>query len=132
MFSCTLCQKEYCYVSKFCIKCRRIKHLLNLYGDDVYNTLETVLVRNKTQQNSKIDNVYTKKLEKIQQIEKQKEKEQAQILEKPKIQWKENNVDYFFDKIKKNPKFLLKKNYLNFKKNIDSYNLENESKISEK
>ena len=38
MLSCTLCEKETCYVSKFCTKCRRIKHLLNLYGEDVYTT----------------------------------------------------------------------------------------------
>uniref|UniRef100_A0A6C0EIU2 Uncharacterized protein n=1 Tax=viral metagenome TaxID=1070528 RepID=A0A6C0EIU2_9ZZZZ len=54
MLSCTLCEKETCYISKFCTKCRRIKHLLNLYGDDVYNTLETVLVRNNHQQANKI------------------------------------------------------------------------------
>ena len=55
MLSCTLCEKETCYVSKFCTKCRRIKHLLNLYGEDVYTTLETVLVRNKKQQTHKIN-----------------------------------------------------------------------------
>ena len=54
MLSCTLCEKETCYVSKFCTKCRRIKHLLNLYGEDVYTTLETVLIRNKKQQMDKI------------------------------------------------------------------------------
>ena len=55
MFSCTLCEKEYCYISKFCDKCRRIKHLINLYGDDVYRTLEEVLVRTEKQQHNKID-----------------------------------------------------------------------------
>ena len=54
MLSCTLCEKETCYISKFCSKCRRIKHLLNLYGEDVYSTLETVLVRNNQQQANKI------------------------------------------------------------------------------
>lgn len=54
MFGCYLCEKEYCYVSKFCDKCRRIKHLINLYGDDVYKTLEEVLVRTEKQQDNKI------------------------------------------------------------------------------
>jgi len=54
MFSCYLCEKEYCYISKFCDKCRRIKHLINLYGDDVYKTLEEVLVRTEKQQDNKI------------------------------------------------------------------------------
>lgn len=54
MFCCTLCEKEYCYISKFCDKCRRIKHLLNLYGDDVYKTLDEVLVRTEKQQENKI------------------------------------------------------------------------------
>ena len=55
MFCCTLCEKEYCYISKFCDKCRRIKHLLNLYGDDVYKTLDEVLVRTEKQQENKIN-----------------------------------------------------------------------------
>lgn len=55
MFGCYLCEKEYCYISKFCDKCRRIKHLINLYGDDVYKTLEEVLVRTEKQQENKIN-----------------------------------------------------------------------------
>ena len=55
-FNCTLCQKteEWLITSRFCSKCRRIKHLLNLYGDDVYTTLEEVLVRTEKQQTNKI------------------------------------------------------------------------------
>jgi len=55
-FNCTLCQKtdEWLITSRFCSKCRRIKHLLNLYGDDVYTTLEEVLVRTENQQTNKI------------------------------------------------------------------------------
>lgn len=63
MFSCTLCEKETCYVSKFCTNCRKIKHLLNLYGDDVYSTLDKVLVRSKDQQNYKIENSIKPKIE---------------------------------------------------------------------
>jgi len=65
MLSCTLCEKETCYVSKFCTKCRRIKHLLNLYGEDVYTTLETVLVRNKKQQAHKINTTFKKSVQNI-------------------------------------------------------------------
>ena len=55
-FNCTLCNKtdEWLITSRFCSKCRRIKHLLNLYGDDVYTTLEEVLVRTEKQQTNKI------------------------------------------------------------------------------
>lgn len=63
MLSCTLCEKETCYVSKFCTKCRRIKHLINLYGEDVYTTLETVLVRNQKQQTHKINTTFKKSIQ---------------------------------------------------------------------
>ena len=63
MISCTLCQKEYCYISRFCSRCRRIKHLINLYGDDVYKTLEEVLVRTEKQQTLKIEKSIQPKIE---------------------------------------------------------------------
>ena len=54
--NCTLCcnSKEWLVVSRFCSKCQRIKHLLNLYGEEVYSTLEEVLVRTQEQQSNKI------------------------------------------------------------------------------
>ena len=54
--SCYLCEKNEreTYFSYFCKECRRVKHLLNLYSQDVYDTLETVLVRTKKQQEHKI------------------------------------------------------------------------------
>jgi hypothetical protein len=57
MLSCQLCNNsdEYLFVSRYCSKCQRIKHLLNLYGDEVYECLETVLVRTKEQQTHKIE-----------------------------------------------------------------------------
>ena len=56
MLSCTLCSNsdEWLISGRFCSKCKRIKHLLNLYGDEVYSTLEEVLVRTKDQQMNKI------------------------------------------------------------------------------
>jgi hypothetical protein len=54
--NCTLCcnSDEWLITSRFCSKCKRIKHLLNLYGDDVYKTLEVCLVRTEDQQKNKI------------------------------------------------------------------------------
>lgn len=44
-FSCRLCERETVITSNLCDKCRRVKHLLNLYQDKVYDVLEEVLVR---------------------------------------------------------------------------------------
>ena len=65
VFQCSLCEKstEWLIVGRFCSKCRRIKHLLNLYGDDVYLTLEEVLVRDSKQQKNKIDVTIKPKIE---------------------------------------------------------------------
>lgn len=49
IWSCKLCEKESVYTTALCEKCRRIRHLLNLYGDKVYSTLENCLVRNQEQ-----------------------------------------------------------------------------------
>lgn len=47
MFTCVLCEKEWSgLTTHLCPKCRRIKHLINLYDEKVYNVLENVLVRN--------------------------------------------------------------------------------------
>tara|TARA_R110002153_G_scaffold41777_3_gene119054 strand:+ start:623 stop:892 length:270 start_codon:yes stop_codon:yes gene_type:complete len=54
MFVCSLCEKETCYVSKFCNKCRRIKHFLNLYNDRVYDVLDNVLAREQDKQENKV------------------------------------------------------------------------------
>jgi hypothetical protein len=53
VFSCALCEKETCYISKFCDKCRRIKHHINLSGDRVYEILDNVLSRTIDKQNNK-------------------------------------------------------------------------------
>jgi len=64
---CYLCEKDSTetYFSYFCSKCRRIKHLINLYEEDVYNTLECVLVRDKKQQQHKIKTMDVKSVEKV-------------------------------------------------------------------
>ena len=78
-FNCILCgnrSDEWCFTSRFCTKCKRIKHLLNLSGDDVYNTLEEVLVRTGKQQENKIKTSIAPKIERTltrsQAIEKKK------------------------------------------------------------
>ena len=64
-FNCTLCLEstEWLITSKFCKNCQRIKHLLNLYGSEVYTTLEEVLVRTPSQQKNKIEKSIKPKIE---------------------------------------------------------------------
>jgi len=62
VFSCHLCEKEYTILTNLCPKCRRVKHLLNIYGDDVYSCLEECLVRDKQQQKFKINKINKKGL----------------------------------------------------------------------
>ena len=45
MFSCRLCEKNSVITTHLCDKCRRIKHLINLYDERVYEVLENCLVR---------------------------------------------------------------------------------------
>ena len=62
--TCYLCEKEpkESYFGYFCNKCRRIKHLLNLYNEAVYESLEQVLVRTQPQREHKIRNIDTSKI----------------------------------------------------------------------
>ena len=55
MFFCKLCEVESCYTTNLCEKCRRVKHLINLYGCRVYEVLEAVLVRKEDKQDNKIN-----------------------------------------------------------------------------
>lgn len=66
MFECKLCEKETCLTTHVCEKCRRIKHLLNLYGDRVYQVLEEVLVRTDEKQEHKIQQEIKKEKEQIE------------------------------------------------------------------
>jgi len=63
MFSCYLCEKQTVYLSRFCDKCRRIKHHLNLSGDRVYEVLESVLCRTEEKQDNKIKVEINKEIE---------------------------------------------------------------------
>ena len=65
VFSCTLCSHsdEYCYSSRFCSKCQKIKHYLNLYEDRVLEVLDSVLSRDVDKQENKINNELKKEIE---------------------------------------------------------------------
>tara|TARA_R110002072_G_scaffold288707_1_gene454919 strand:- start:392 stop:625 length:234 start_codon:yes stop_codon:yes gene_type:complete len=54
---CYLCEKKEkeSYWAYYCTSCRKIKHLLNLYGDRVNEVLEHVLVRAEDKQKYKIN-----------------------------------------------------------------------------
>lgn len=74
---CYLCEsnnrKTWCY---YCEKCNNIKRLISLYGlERVYEILDTVLVRNREQQNYKIKN----ELEKEQKLATEKVEEAKQL-----------------------------------------------------
>ncbi len=66
VFECKLCEKETCLTTHVCEKCRRIKHLINLYEDRVYEVLEEVLVRTNKQQENKIQLEIKKEKEEIE------------------------------------------------------------------
>ena len=53
VFSCKLCEAQPCYTTNFCNKCRKIKHLINLYGDRVHEVLDKVLMVNIVEQNAR-------------------------------------------------------------------------------
>ena len=64
MFKCYLCERENVFTTYFCERCRRVKHLLNLYEDRVYDVLENVLVRNDEGQKKKESQEISKDIEK--------------------------------------------------------------------
>ena len=64
MFTCVLCEKETVITTNLCEKCRRIKHLINLYEERVYEVLENVLVRNTEGQLKKESQEISKDIEK--------------------------------------------------------------------
>jgi len=63
---CYLCEtkERESYWVHYCSSCRRIKHLLNLYGDRVNEVLEEVLVRTEAKQQYKINDQVKNDIEK--------------------------------------------------------------------
>ena len=68
MFACRLCEKESVIMVSLCEKCRRIKHLINLYDDKVYEVLENCLVRTPEQITHKENAVIKKEEEEIKTV----------------------------------------------------------------
>lgn len=55
MFSCNLCEKETCYLYRYCDKCQAVKRIMNVYGsDEVLAILNRVCLRNCEQVGYKI------------------------------------------------------------------------------
>jgi len=77
VFSCQLCNHsdEYLYINKYCSKCQKIKHYLNLYQDRVYEILDNVVSRDLYKQDNKI------KVEIEEEIKQQKSKLNKEIEE---------------------------------------------------
>ena len=54
MLTCPLCRQNWVFISKLCVECDEIRHLISIYGlDNITNVLKTNLVRPQ----SKIDEV---------------------------------------------------------------------------
>jgi len=53
-FLCVFCEKERCYLTYLCDKCREQKHLKLLYGDRYDEIVKNVLLRTKNKQEHKI------------------------------------------------------------------------------
>lgn len=57
VFQCKLCEEETVITVNLCEKCRKIKHMMNIYKREiVYDVLEKVLIRNTDQREYKIKN----------------------------------------------------------------------------
>ena len=60
MFNCVLCESknsdEWLYTSKFCSKCKKIKHYLSIYSDRVYEILDEQNNKIKVEINKEIEN----------------------------------------------------------------------------
>ena len=77
MFLCVLCENETVYTVHLCEKCRRIKHLINLYDEKVYSVLENCLVRTEEQIKKKENCEIKKEEEEIKNIIKTRSKPTA-------------------------------------------------------
>ena len=65
MFSiCYLCRTEYreSLTGYYCLKCKKIQDLLNIYGPRVHDVLENVLVRAEDKQVNKIKQEINKEI----------------------------------------------------------------------
>jgi len=74
MFYCQLCEVNSCYTSRFCPRCRALKHLILLHNEDngnnrVFEVVNSVLLRTEQdKQNNKIKFELKKEIEKRNDI----------------------------------------------------------------
>jgi len=56
LMTCILCEKNSVefWFGSLCAKCRRVKHLLSIFNERVYEVLEEVLIKNEDEQDVKI------------------------------------------------------------------------------
>jgi len=63
--------------SYYCAECKRLQRVLKLYNTDVYEAVENLFLRNKKQQNFKLQNELKKKLnDEIKEHEKKEVEEE--------------------------------------------------------
>ena len=90
---CVLCEKESVenWFGSFCVNCRKIKNLGNVYGfDRIYGILEKCCIRDETQLENKINN-HKKEKQRLPSIPEELEKngnESDDNYEKPKTRAK--------------------------------------------
>jgi hypothetical protein len=83
VFTCSFCEKETCYISKFCVDCRKIKNIGNVYGfKEILNVLNNVCIRN-TQQRKNKEDIILKQKEINKEVEKKKEANDLEDYNKP-------------------------------------------------
>jgi hypothetical protein len=64
-FLCAMCEREYCFISKVCPECRKIKNFMNCYSRErVLEIIENVLSRDIDKQENKIKVEIKKEIEK--------------------------------------------------------------------
>lgn len=64
VFSCYFCEKERVYTSYYCINCRKIKNICNVYGfEEVLDVLNKVCLRNEKQRQYKINDKLKEEIE---------------------------------------------------------------------
>ena len=61
-FNCYLCEKQRVWTTYFCVGCRKIKSIMNVYGSkDVLSIIETTCLRSQEQIGYKVNKVLARK-----------------------------------------------------------------------
>ena len=95
IFTCRLCEEETVITVHLCEKCRKIKHMMNIYTREiVYDVLEKVLIRNTEQREYKIKNYKKPILEDSTYIDKE-EQERKELKDKTHKEIKKKVLEKF-------------------------------------